>query len=189
MWRKIPKTFIDIEEYNKLTKCYTRCKTCDSWGNACFMNCKSCLDSQNYDLIQYDIKNQLGNCYRKAHKCGIYPYYHDYDIATVLGYDEDNCGEKCDVCLYNFTCPDSFPYFNFETHECVEFCPLTRIMGNQCSLNNSNALANLLRNPFGFRDPYDFLYSPGVINRLMKTELLQYFANTYRINVNELENR
>ena len=60
-------------------------------------------------------------------------------------------------------------------------------MGNQCSLNNSNALANLLRNPFGFRDPYDFLYSPGVINRLMKTELLQYFANTYRINVNELE--
>ena len=184
---KIPKTFVDIDEYNKLTKCYTRCKTCDNWGNACFMNCKSCLDSQNYDLIQYDIKNQLGNCYRKAHKCGIYPYYHDYEIAEVLGYDEDNCGEKCDVCLYNFTCPDSFPYFNFETHECVEFCPLTRVMGNQCSLNNSNALANLLKNPFGLRNPYDFLYSPGVINRLMKTELLQYLATAYNIDVNVLE--
>ena len=184
---KIPKTFVDIENWHKLTKCYTRCKTCDSWGNACFMNCKSCLDKSNYDLILYDIKNQLGNCYRKAHKCGIYPYYHDYDIAPALGYDEDNCGEKCDVCLYNFTCPDSFPYFNFETHECVEFCPLTRVMGNQCSLNNSNALAILLRNPFGLRDPYDFLYRPGVINRLMKTELLKYFASSYNIDLNVLE--
>ena len=185
---KIPKTFVDIEDYNKLTKCYTRCKTCDNWGNACFMNCKSCLDSKNYDLMLYDVKNHLGNCYRKAHKCGIYPYYHDYEIAEVLGYDEDNCGENCDVCLYNFTCPDNFPYFNFETHECVEFCPLTRVMGNQCSLNNSNALAMLFRNPFGLRDPYDFLYSPGIINRLMKTELLQYLAKSYNVDMNVLEN-
>ena len=184
---KIDRTFIDIEDYNKLTKCYERCKTCDEWGNACFMNCKSCRDSSNYDLIQYDIKNHLGNCYRKAHKCGIYPYYHDYDIAEALGYDEDNCGEKCDVCLYNFTCPDSIPYFNFETHECVEFCPITRVMGNQCSLNSSNALALLIKNPLGLRNPYDFLYSPGLINRLMKTELLQYFASSYNVDVNVLE--
>ena len=47
---------------------------------------------------------------------------------------------------------------------------ITKVFGNQNSLN-SNSFTILLLNPFGLRNPYDFLYIPGVINRLMKNEL------------------
>ena len=181
-------TFVDIEEYNKLSKCYRRCKECDNWGNACFMNCTSCLDSANYDLIQYNIKNKVGNCYRKKHKCGIYPYYHDYDLAVVKGKTDDNCGEDCDVCLYNFTCTYNFPYFNLETHECVEFCPLTKVLGNECNLSNPQAAKDLLINPFGTRDPYDFINNTVNINELISNDLFKYFISSYDIDVNTVQN-
>ena len=47
---------------------------------------------------------------------------------------------------------------------------ITKVFGNQNSLN-SNSFTILLLNPFALRNPYDFLYIPGVINRLMKNEL------------------
>jgi ABC-type multidrug transport system fused ATPase/permease subunit len=176
---KIPHTFVDIIDYNKLTKCYTRCKECDGWGHACLMNCTKCLDAAHYDLIKYDATH--GNCYRKAHKCGIYPYYHDYDIAEKIGKSEDNCGEDCDVCLYNFSCIEAFPYFNLETHECVEYCPITKVLGNECSLNHSASVFSLLKNPFGTRNPYDFINSTVSIKQLLSGDLYKYISNVYKI--------
>ena len=186
---KIKKTFVDIEDYNKLSKCYIRCKSCDTEGNACFMNCITCLDSANYDRFVYDVKKDYGNCYRKHHHCGIYPYYHDYDIAEALGLDEDNCGEKCDVCLYNFSCTENFPFFNFETHECVEYCPITKVLGSQCTLNNTKALNILLLNPLGMSNPYDFINRPVYINELISSDLFNYFASSYNIDASLLKNQ
>ena len=177
------RTFIDIDEYNKLSDCYFRCKSCDSWGNSFLMNCTSCRDSHNYDLIQYDGRKGYGNCYRKMHKCGIYPYYHDYDLAV----DEDNCGEDCDVCLYNFTCTERFPYFVYETHECVEYCPLTEVLSNNCYMNHSIAGIILLKNPFGLRNPYDFINTTVDINQFISSSLFQYFASSYQIDANSVK--
>ena len=185
---KINKTFIDIDEYNKLSNCYRRCKSCDTGGNACLMNCLTCLDAANYEHTVYDIKKNYGNCYRKKHKCGIYPYYHDYDIAKVLGLNEDNCGEQCDVCLYNFSCTVNFPFFNYETHECVEYCPVYKVLGNQCNMNNTYAIYKLLIDPFGTHNPYDFLNRPVYLNQLISTELFNYFASSYNIDVNSFKN-
>ena len=186
---KIKRTFVDIIEYNKLTKCYRRCKECDSWGNACFMNCSSCLDSDFYDLIYYDAKNKHGNCYRKAHKCGIYPYYHDYDLAGALKLDEDNCGQNCDVCVYDFKCPDEFPYFNIETHECIEYCPITKVLSNECSLNNTAGFLGLMKNPFGTRNVYDFLNSTVYIKELIQGDIWKYFSKAYGVDINKINNQ
>ena len=181
------RTFIDIDEYNKLTECYFRCKSCDTWGNSFIMNCTACRDSHFYELLQYDSRKGYGNCYRKAHKCGIYPYYHDYDLAEALGKDEDNCGEDCDVCLYNFTCTERFPYFVYATHECIDYCPLTEILSKNCYMNNSIAGIILLRNPFGLKNPYDFINTTVDINQFISSSLFQYFAATYNIDVNSVE--
>ena len=148
------------------------------------MNCSVCLDKANYDLILYDAANNHGNCYRKVHKCGIYPYYHDYDLAEKIGKDEDNCGQDCDVCLYNFSCTENFPFFNFETHECVEYCPLTKVLGSQCDLNNTASLYKLLMNPFGTRSPYDPINSVVTIQQLVETDLWQYFVKSYNGDIN-----
>ena len=177
---KINRTYVDIPEDNKLSYCYVRCKECEKWGSNCVMNCLSCRDSKYYDLIRYDQKN--GNCFRKQHKCGIYPYYHNYDLAT----DEDNCGEDCDVCLYNFQCPKEFPYFKFETHECVEFCPVTDVLGGACNVNHTSAITILMRNPFGLRSPYDLLNNTITINQIISSSLFQYFCASYNCDVNSL---
>ena len=182
------RTFVDIEEYNKLTKCYRRCKECDSWGNACFMNCTSCLDSSLYEFVVYDIKNNHGNCYRKKHKCGIYPYYHDYDLAPFVGKEEDNCGQECDVCVYNFTCPPHIPFLNIETHECVEYCPLTKVLGNECNFNYTEAYYTLFINPFGTRNLYDPLNNYISIKQLISNDLWKYVFNSYDIDINAVEN-
>ena len=176
---EINRTFVDIEEYNKLSYCYTRCKTCKGFGNACFMNCDSCRDSKYYDLI-------LGNCYRKSHKCGLFPYYHDYDLAPPGR--EDNCGEDCDVCLKSFNCPKEFPFFVFDTHECVEYCPFHDVLGEKCNANNSVAVIILLSNPFGFQNPYDILTKPLSINQFMSSSLFEYISNTYSISKEYIQN-
>ena len=181
---KIARTFVDIEDYNKLSKCYFRCKECDNWGNSILMNCSSCRDGAYYDLIKPDIKSKYGNCYRKSHKCGIYPYYHDYDLAEYVGKDEDDCGEDCDVCLYNFSCTENFPYFVYETHECVEYCPITEVLSSKCNMNNTVAGIILLKNPFGLRHPYDFINNTISINQFISSSLFQYFAKSYNLDVN-----
>ena len=167
------RTYIDIPEYNKLSDCYVRCKTCSGWGHSCAMACTSCRDSKYYDLIRYNKYD--GQCYRKQHKCGIYPYYHNYELAT----DEDDCGEDCDVCLYNFMCPKEFPYFKFETHECVEFCPFTDVLAGQCNVNSSAALLYLLKNPFGLRNPYERYDRAIYLHELLKSDLAKYLSSVY----------
>ena len=179
---KIKRTYVDIDEYNKLSECYFRCNSCETWGNSFKMNCTSCRDSKNYEHFLYHAG--YGNCYRKTHKCGIYPYYHDYDIAEAMGYDEDDCGEDCDVCLYNFSCTEHFPYFRFETHECVEYCPITEVLTNSCNMNNTAALIILLRNPFGLKNPYDFLNTTVTIQQFLASSLFQYIAQSYNLDVN-----
>ena len=181
------RTYVKIEDYNMLDECYFRCKECDYEGNNFNMNCKSCRESTNYDYLEYNKKLGLGNCIRKSHPCGIYPYYHDYDIAEVLGIDEEDCGEKCDVCLYNFTCTERFPYFKMSTHECVEYCPVTEVFGKECTLNNSAGFLSLLRNPFGLVNPYEFLNTSISINNLIDSGLFLYIANTYNLDVNEIK--
>ena len=183
---KIDRTYIDIEEYNKLSDCYFRCKECDSWGTSFAMNCHSCRDSANYELIKYDVKKKYGNCYRKAHKCGIYPYYHDYDLAPFVGKDEDDCGEDCDVCLYNFTCTESLPYFNLETHECVEYCPMTDIFGSKCNISNPIAAIILLKNPLGWRDPYNSFTTPVNIREIIDSSFFEYIAKSYNLDINSV---
>ena len=181
---KTKRTYIDIEDYNKLSYCYFRCKDCDYWGNSYIMNCTECRDSNNYH------KQKVGNyynCYRPKPKCGLYPYYHDYDLAEALGKDEDNCGEDCDVCMYNFTCPEFLPYFVFETHECVEFCPIVDVLGNSCALNNARAGILLLQNPFGLKNPYDFLNTSVTLNQIISSKLFQYFSQVYDIDANSLK--
>ena len=178
------RTYVEIDDYNMLADCYFRCNSCDTWGNSFKMNCTSCRDSKNYEHFLYHAG--YGNCYRKTHKCGIYPYYHDYDIAEAMGYDEDDCGENCDVCLYNFSCTEHFPYFRFETHECVEYCPITEVLTNTCNMNNTAALIILLKNPFGLKNPYDFLTSSITIQEFLASSLFQYIAQSYNIDVSSL---
>ena len=185
---KIDRTYIDIEEYNKLSYCYFRCKSCQFWGNKYIMNCTACRDGEYYDLIK--VKNsagsiEFGNCYRKKHKCGIYPYYHDYDLAEKIGKDEDKCGEDCDVCLYNFTCVDQFPFFVYETHECVEYCDLTDVLGEVCQVNQ-RAGQILLINPFGTKDSFDFINSTVDINKIISSKIFIYFLDSYDIEKNTI---
>ena len=174
---KIPRTYVDIDEYNKLSYCYFRCKSCDYWGNAMFMNCSSCRDGDLYELLKI---GKYGNCYRKKHKCGIYPYYHDYDLAEVLGKDEDHCGEDCDVCLYNMTCTEKYPFFVYETHECIDFCPIYDVLNNVCSANQQGGMI-LLKNPLGLKNPYDFFNTSVNINQVINSEFVKYILESYDV--------
>ena len=174
---KINRTFVDIEEYNKLTECYFRCSQCNDLGNACFMNCTACRDGAHYELFKYN--NEAGNCYRKAHKCGLFPYYHDYDKAVRIGKSDDNCGEDCDVCLTNFTCTPKFPFFVLETHECVEYCPITEVLQENCVMNDSTAVLYLLKNPFGLRNPYGSINDVVYIKDFINSGFFKYFKKAY----------
>ena len=174
------RTYVEIPDWHTLSYCYVRCKECERWGTSCSMNCLACRDSKYYDLIRYNKKE--GQCYRKQHKCGIYPYYHNYEIAI----DEDDCGEDCDVCLYNFQCPKEFPYFKYETHECVEFCPVTDVLGGACNVNSSAAVIILMRNPFGLKSPYDLLNNTLDINQIISSSLFQYICASYNCDVNKI---
>ena len=183
---KITRTYVDIEDYNKLSYCYFRCKECDIWGNSLVMNCTKCRDGKNYKPTKV---GEYYNCYKPPPKCGIFPYYHDYDLAEKLGKDEDDCGEDCDVCLYNFTCTETLPYFVYETHECVEYCPMTDILSNKCLLNNTRAGILLLQNPFGLENPYDYLNKSVTLKEIISSKFFSYVASTYDIDVDIVENQ
>ena len=72
--------------WNKLSKFYTRCASCEHWGNSCHMNCTSCRDSGTYGLVEYKAPNSWheGDCIRYSHKCKDLPYFHDYDLAEIV---------------------------------------------------------------------------------------------------------
>ena len=183
---KISRTYVDIDEYNKLSYCYLRCQSCDYWGNALVMNCSKCRDYPYYEPLV--IYGNYSNCYHKGHKCGIFPYYHDYDLYEVMGKEEDDCNEDCDVCLYNFTCPEKRPFFVFETHECVDYCGVDELIKGGCSLNNSMAGILLLENPFGLKNPYDLLNTSLSMKEIISSKLFEYVANIYGIDVTQTKN-
>ena len=182
---KINRTYVDIDEYNKLSYCYFRCKSCDYWGNSVLMNCSTCRDREFYELFK--INGNYGNCYRKIHPCGLYPYYHDYDLAEEKGKDEDDCGVDCDVCLYDFKCPENLPFFVFETHECVEYCPITDVLGNLCSIDERAGMI-LLDNPFGLKYKFDPLNNTYTLNQIYSSSLFEYIQKSIDIDANLFKN-
>ena len=173
---KINRTYVDNDEYNSLEYCYTRCQKCDYWGNKMVMNCSSCRDPSLYEP---SVKiGDYYNCYRKVHKCGVFPYWHNYDLVYELGRDDD-CGEYCDVCMTNFTCPHELPFFIFETRECVEYCPITEVIGHVCDMMNHRAGILLYENPFGLKYHYDWLNSTVSLKQLMTESYVKYVMKDY----------
>ena len=183
------RTYIDIEHYNKLGQCYTRCSSCDAWGNSCFMNCTACREPSLYDLKTYSWNSSLGNCERYTHKCKSLPYYHDYDLAEINGLDEDNCGQDCDVCLTNMTCTERFPFYVIATRECVEACPITDILGKTCLMNHTNAGFILLDNPFQLEDLYRPINQTINIQQLISSKIFETVVSQYDVDVNVVKNQ
>ena len=183
---KAKRTYIDILDYNKLSQCYLRCSSCDDWGNSCFHNCTACRDPSIYGLELYEKNGKYGNCVRYSHKCKGLPYYHDYDLADQLGIDENACGQDCDVCLDNGTCTENFPYYVWETRECIESCPLTDILSEKCSMNHTNAAYIFLQNPFDLPNTFNPINQTVNINQVISSAIFQKYAEIYHINVTEV---
>ena len=186
---KIRRTFVDIPDYNKLSYCYFRCAECNDFGNGLIMNCTKCRDYPTY-VPSYEIYNltvkvsdnllknlNTFNCYRKPPKCGIFPYYHDYDLGAKLG-KEDDCGEDCDVCLYNMTCPEHLPFYVFSTRECIEFCGVYELFSNSCMINYYDGVNTLMDNPLGLNNRYDLLNNSATLNEIISSELFAVFDLT-----------
>ena len=183
---KIKRTYIDIEEYNKLSYCYTRCASCNASGNGLVMNCTSCRDpslySPSYEIFNISLKGEIlkgskaFNCYRKPPKCGIYPFYHDYDLADELGLDD--CGDKCDVCLYNMTCPKDRPFYVYSTRECIEYCGLDELFSESCEIEYDDALGTILDKPLHVDNPFDMLNFSATWTQIISSQLLATFGFT-----------
>ena len=182
------KTYINITYYNKLSKCYDRCKTCDGWGSSCYHNCTSCRDPSLYGLREYKDRPGYGDCIRYTHKCKDLPYYHDYDLADQLGIDEDNCGQDCDVCLTNRTCTERFPFFVVATRECVERCPFTDIMSQTCLMNHTNAGFILLENPFELPNLYYPINQTVTINQIISSTFFKQYLESINVDYNSVTN-
>ena len=178
---KIDRTYIDIDEYNKLSYCYFRCKECDYWGNSMVMNCSLCREPKYYEP-----RIKIGdyyNCYRKEHKCGVFPYYHDYDLGEEKGLED--CGEECDICMTNFTCPRDLPFYVFATRECVEYCPLVDVMGGECDFYDKRAGVVLIDTPFGTRHGYDPLNTTLYLNNITSLKYFEYIKKTFNVEITQ----
>ena len=184
---KPKRTFVNITHYNKLSKCYIRCNSCDEWGNSCKHNCLTCRDPSIYGLNLYPENNNknLGNCLRYVNKCKGLPYIHDYSISSKLGLDEDNCGEDCDVCISDGKCPDDYPFIILETGECVEMCGFNEIMGRTCLLLGKSAMERLLANPFDLPN-YDQSLVDLRIKDLIEETIIKQFSLELNISIKDL---
>ena len=171
---KIKRTYVDIDEYNKLSYCYSRCQECEYWGNCLVMNCTKCRDPSIYkETVKI---GDYYNCYRQPHKCGIFPYYHDYDLGERLGLED--CGEQCDICMTNFTCPPELPFVVFDIKECVEYCPLVDVLSKSCDFFDPRAGMLLIDNPWGLKYKYDFLNSTVYLRDIFTTKFLEYLGKS-----------
>ena len=179
-------TYIKIPHYNKLDKCFIRCKTCEQFGNSCKHNCLSCRDPSVYSLTQYP-NSEEGNCMRIQHHCGTYPYYHNYDLAKELGLDDNNCGEACDVCLYNRSCTEQFPYYVIATRECVETCGFNEILGQSCLMDQSNALDRFMKDPFETGSLDLNQISDPTIKEIIIRSIVERYAKILKIDATVLE--
>ena len=189
---KIRRTYVSVKDYNGLDECYMRCASCNDFGNGVVMNCTSCRDPSLYkpsyelfsNITLINAKNEIEilkrfnafNCYRKPPKCGIFPFYHDYNLGDVLG--KEDCGEDCDVCLYNMTCPEDLPFYVYSTRECIEFCGMDELFRNSCVINYGADAGIILRNPLGLRNAYDLLNNSATLAEIISSELFSVFDLT-----------
>ena len=181
------RTYISIPYYNKLSKCYTTCDSCEEFGNACKHNCLSCRDPSVYCHYTYNTTTLEGDCKRcPIHKCGIRPYYHNYDLAEELGLSDDTCGEECDVCLDDFKCPPQFPFYVIATRECVELCGINEILGETCTMNGTEALDKIIDDPFDLGDSNKELNQLDEIAKLIKLSIIQKYAMELNIDINTI---
>jgi hypothetical protein len=119
-------------------------------------NCLSCKDPSTYHLIPYpgqEGEDEIeGQCQRIEHPCGTYPYYHNYSLAEEVGKQEDNCGFDCDVCLYNRSCTEQFPFYVIASRECVESCAFNEIMEQSCLMDQASARDKFMSDPFDIKE-------------------------------------
>ena len=99
-------TFVDQTStndinYNKLTNCYSSCKTCSSVGSSANNLCLSCRDNYSQDALI------PSNCNAN---CDTSLYYFYYDSSNVIH------------CTSTKLCPVSYPYLIESTSECVSSC-------------------------------------------------------------------
>ena len=184
--KKIARTYIDIEEYNKLSYCYLRCSSCNDGGNGLVMNCTACRDPSlyvpSYEIFNISLKGEIlkkfdvFNCYRKPPKCGIFPFYHDYDLADEL--ELDDCGEQCDICLYNMTCPQSRPFYVYSTRECIEYCGLDEIFSQTCEIKYDEGYGILMTKPLHTDKPFDMMNNSALWTQVISSQLLATFGFT-----------
>ena len=184
--KKKTRTYVYIDDYNALEYCYLRCASCNDHGNGVIMNCTSCRDPSiykpSYELFNITLiskENEIlkkfnsFNCYRKPPKCGILPFYHDYDRGDELGLED--CGEECDICLYNMTCPEHLPFYVYSTRECIEYCGMDELFRNVCTINYGPNAGIILDNPLWLKDPYDLLNNSATLREIISSELFSVF--------------
>ena len=177
------RTYVDIPYYNKLSKCYMTCASCEQFGNACKHNCLTCRDASVYCHYPYNETVSEGQCLRCGHKCGLRPYYHNYDLAETLGLSDDNCGQECDVCLDDFKCPEDFPFYVIATRECVEVCGINEILGETCTMNGTKALEKIVDDPFDLNGTTKELPELGDIAKLIQMSIIQKYALELHIDI------
>ena len=125
---KVKRTYISIIHYNKLSNCFFRCSSCKKVGNSLMHNCLSCRDSSYYSLYRYNSFENEGNCNLKMPNSSIgLLHSHDYSSAEKKGIDEDSSGLDCDVCLFNGTCTDNYPFYVVKKRNVLKFVVLMKL--------------------------------------------------------------
>ena len=184
---KVKRTYISIIHYNKLSNCYLRCSSCKKVGNAIMHNCLSCRDPLINSLYLYKSFENEGNCYRKMPNSYIgLLHSHDYSSAEKKGIDEDSSGLDCDVCLFNGTCTDNYPFYVVKKKECVEICGFNEIMDKTCLLNNTNALYKLMQDPFNIKDLKEDKNHYEFIKRVFSLMIAQKISSEFNEDANVL---
>ena len=91
-------------------------------------NCLSCRDSSYYSLYRYNSFENEGNCNLKMPNSSIgLLHSHDYSSAEKKGIDEDSSGLDCDVCLFNGTCTDNYPFYVVKKRNVLKFVVLMKL--------------------------------------------------------------
>ena len=184
---KVKRTYISIIHYNKLSNCYFRCSSCKKVGNDIMHNCLSCRDPLINSLYLYNSFENEGNCNRKIPNSSIgLLHSHDYSSAEKKGIDEDSSGLDCDVCLFNGTCTDNYPFYVVKKKECVEICGFNEIMDKTCLLNNTNALYRLMQDPFNIKDLKEDKNHYEFIKRVFSLMIAQKISSEFNEDVNVL---
>ena len=121
---EIPKNYYKIFDLEKnesiYNKCYDLCGNCSEGGTENDMKCGSCLNNDEYELIN-------GNCF-KLKDCSFF-----YIRNKTNNYQKE-CLKENEICIEDY--PFLFPNIN----ECKINCILNELINKQClTTNNPNA--------------------------------------------------